>query len=224
MKKDPQLVNAMTDESRRQMIESQPGTIATNVQMFTWQEMIEAEEAPEHLRKVLDTIFPDFEWDDSVEETVRRVLSYWREYQPRDEYDFDFTTFPTTSNQLVVVADIPFHSICSHHLLPFHGVAHVAYIPNKKMVGLSKIPRLVRHWAKRPNMQEMLAENVASDLKNKLDAMGSACILKATHTCQTCRGVESPGSMITSVMKGILLNNPHAKDEVFQLLRLSHKA
>lgn len=159
-------------------------------------------------------IFGDYVWDDSALETARRVLRFYAEFRPKKELDFKFTTFPATVNQMIIVKDIEFTSLCAHHLLPFYGFAHVAYLPNKLMVGLSKIPRLVDFWAHRPSTQETLAHSIASDLKERLEAQGVAVVMEARHTCMSCRGVhKSQASMVTSEMRGSFLTSGDARNE-----------
>ncbi len=168
------------------------------------------------LATLLKQIFGEEVWDDSAEDTARRVIQYWREYAPLNEMPFKFTTFPATANQMIIVKDIEFTSICAHHLLPFDGYAHVAYLPNKLMVGLSKIPRLVDYHAHRPSTQETLAHNIATDLKRLLEAQGVAVVLEARHTCMSCRGVHKvQASMITSEMRGSFLTSGDARNEFF---------
>jgi GTP cyclohydrolase I len=173
------------------------------------------------LTRVIREIFGDNVWDDSVENTADRVIRYWLEYAPEDEFDHNFTTFPATANQLIVVKDIEFSSICAHHLLPFYGKVHVGYVPNELMVGLSKIPRLVDHWAKRPSTQEALTARIASDLKHRLSAMGVAVVIESRHTCMACRGVRKHnGAMVTSEMRGIFLTAEAARMEFLNLIKV----
>src|SRR5262249_47345316 len=106
-------------------------------------------------------------------------------------------TFIEKYDEMVLVKDITFDSMCEHHLLPFVGKAHVAYLPNGKIVGLSKIPRVVEILARRPQVQERMTEDLAELLMQQLDAKGGAVILEATHTCMTIRGVRKPGSTFT---------------------------
>lgn len=167
-----------------------------------------------NLAEAIKAVLGDESWDDSVSETARRVLSYWKEFAPRKELDFKFTTFPAIANQLIVVKDIEFVSMCAHHLLPYSGYAHVGYIPNGLMVGLSKIPRLVDHYAHRPSTQEMVTANIAAYLKHTLQAHGVAVVLEARHTCMSCRGVtKSEASMVTSEMRGVFLTSGEARSE-----------
>jgi GTP cyclohydrolase I len=171
------------------------------------------------LTKAFQELFGNEVWDDSAAHTARRVIRFWREFEPQQDFDFTFTTFPATANQLIVVRDIEFSSLCAHHLLPYYGKAHVGYIPNKLMVGLSKIPRLVDFWARRPSVQESLTANVASDLKHRLGAMGVAVVIEARHTCMACRGVRKHnGAMVTSEMRGIFLTAGEARREFLELI------
>lgn len=169
--------------------------------------------------ETLHTLFPEDTWDDSPEDTARRVIAYLKEYVPPKELPFKFTVFPSTVNQMIIVRDIEFSSICAHHLLPFDGLAHVAYLPNKLMVGLSKIPRLVDYWAHRPQTQERLTSQIASDLKHRLEAQGVAVVIESQHTCMSCRGVRKmQASMITSEMRGVFLTAGEARHEFLSLI------
>lgn len=153
-------------------------------------------------------------WDDSAQQTAERWIKALKEFRADGDIDFNFTTFPAVANQMIVVPNIHFSSLCAHHLFPFEGVAHVGYLPNVLMVGLSKIPRAVRHFSHRPQTQERLTRQIASFLKKRLEAQGVAVVLKATHTCSTCRGIEAVGSsMVTSEMRGSFLTSGDARAE-----------
>jgi GTP cyclohydrolase I len=125
------------------------------------------------------------------------------------------TTFDETYNEVVVLKEIPFYSLCEHHLLPFIGKAHVGYLPNGKIVGLSKLARLVDGFARRLQVQERLTCQIADTLMVKLNARGVAVLLEATHTCMTMRGIKKPGSiMVTSAIRGHFVTDHAARDEV----------
>jgi GTP cyclohydrolase I len=114
------------------------------------------------------------------------------------------TVFHERYDEVVLLRDIEFHSLCEHHLLPFTGRAHVAYLPGGKVVGLSKLARLVEGFARRPQVQERLTTQVADALMEELNPIGAACVIEAVHTCMTIRGVRKPGSaMVTSALRGI---------------------
>jgi len=120
---------------------------------------------------------------------------------------------------MVVLRNIPFHSMCEHHLLPFMGKAHVAYIPRGKVAGLSKLARVVEAFARRPQVQERLTQQIAEMLMGHLDAKGVGVIIEATHTCMTIRGVQKPGSvMVTSAMLGTFRKNLATRTEAITLL------
>jgi GTP cyclohydrolase I len=127
--------------------------------------------------------------------------------------------FDEDHHELVLVKDIPFDSFCEHHLMPFTGQAHVAYIPNGHIVGLSKIARVVEAFARRPQVQERLTGLIADLLMQKLDPAGVAVVLEATHTCMTVRGVRKPGSiMVTSALRGVFHKSGPLRSEVMSLM------
>ena len=127
--------------------------------------------------------------------------------------------FTQKYDELVLVRDIRFESFCEHHLLPFIGSAHVAYIPNGRVVGLSKIPRVVDTLAKRPQLQERLTEDLADLLMGELGAKGVAVVVEASHSCMTIRGVHKPGStMITSALRGACKDRAATRAEVLSLI------
>ncbi len=127
--------------------------------------------------------------------------------------------FDEDHHELVLVKDIPFDSYCEHHLMPFTGKAHVAYIPNGRIVGLSKIARVVEGFARRPQVQERLTSQIADLVMEKVKPSGVAVVIEAGHTCMTARGVRKPGStMITSALRGVFHVNGAARNEVMTLL------
>jgi GTP cyclohydrolase I len=128
-------------------------------------------------------------------------------------------TFTQKYDEMVLVKDIGFGSMCEHHLLPFTGKAHVAYLPKGKIVGLSKLARVVEVVAHRPQVQERMTEEVADLLIDELDARGVAVILEAVHTCMTLRGVRKDSSVCTtSAMRGVFRDNPSTRAELMALL------
>jgi GTP cyclohydrolase I len=127
--------------------------------------------------------------------------------------------FSEKYDEVVLVRDISFCSICEHHLLPFMGKAHVAYLPAGKVIGLSKLARVVEALARRPQVQERMTEDIANLLTNELNARGVAVVIEATHTCMTIRGVCKPGSLcVRSAMKGLFRTNLSTRSEVMQLI------
>jgi GTP cyclohydrolase I len=133
------------------------------------------------------------------------------------------TVFHERYDEVVLLRDVEFHSICEHHLLPFTGRAHVAYLPDGKVVGLSKLARLVEGFARRPQVQERLTGQIADALMDELNPMGSACVIEATHTCMTIRGAKKHGSvMVTSALRGIFKENPSSRAEILSLMHGSN--
>lgn len=130
--------------------------------------------------------------------------------------EFDMTTFPNDEgyDELVVVSAIPVHSVCEHHLLPFIGHATVGYLPAERILGLSKIPRAVEMFARRPQVQERLTQQVANWLDLQLSPRGVGVVIKAEHTCMSMRGVRAPGSLTTtSALSGVLRADPRSRAE-----------
>jgi len=125
-----------------------------------------------------------------------------------------------TYSEVILLRDIPFHSICEHHLLPFTGRAHIAYLPDQKICGVSKLARVLEAFARRPQIQERLSAQVADQVERSLGARGVAVVLEAEHLCMTVRGVQKPHSrMVTSALRGTFLSDPRARQEVMTLLK-----
>jgi GTP cyclohydrolase I len=128
-------------------------------------------------------------------------------------------TFTERYDELVVLRDIPFNSVCEHHLMPFAGQAHVAYLPDGQVVGISKLARVVDDFAHRPQVQERLTSQIADLLMERLSAKGVAVVLSATHACMTCRGIKKAGSvMLTSAVRGLCRSDARTRSEVMSLL------
>lgn len=127
--------------------------------------------------------------------------------------------FSETYDELVLVRDIAFNSMCEHHLLPFHGVAHVGYLPDGKVAGLSKLARVVEEISHRPQVQERMTHQIADLLERELAAKGVMVVLEATHTCMTIRGVRKPGSLtVTSAVRGRFKTNHSTRAEAMALI------
>ena len=134
--------------------------------------------------------------------------------------EFDLTTFPNDEDydELVLARSIPLRSVCEHHLLPFVGVAHVGYLPRERILGLSKLARIVGHFAARPQVQERLTKQVAGWLQENLDPAGVGVVIEAEHTCMTVRGVRAAGSTtVTSALLGSLRDDARSRQEFFAL-------
>ncbi len=127
--------------------------------------------------------------------------------------------FTEDYDEVVLVRDISFNSMCEHHLLPFMGKTHIGYIPKGKVIGLSKLGRVVESVSRRPQVQERMTEEIANLLVSELDAKGVAVVVEATHSCMTMRGVRKPGSLcVTSAMKGLFRSNQSSRAEIMQLI------
>ncbi|HIN54632.1 MAG TPA: GTP cyclohydrolase I FolE [Planctomycetes bacterium] len=159
---------------------------------------------------------------DGLLETPARVARMYAEMfsgMRQDPHEHTGKFFEEKYDEVVLVRDISFSSMCEHHLLPFVGKAHIGYMPNGKVIGLSKLARVVEVVARRPQVQERLTETVADLLLDALDAKGVAVIIEADHTCMTIRGVRKPGSLtITSAMRGIFRSNLSSRSEIMQLI------
>lgn len=154
-------------------------------------------------------------------ETPRRMLRALRELT--EGYNTDITkllkTFPSPKDPgIVSVADITFASLCEHHVLPFTGTVSVAYIPGDRVVGLSKIPRLVRAITRRLQLQERIGQEIADALVTGLTPVGVMVVVKARHTCMGLRGIESPGEMRTSCVRGVFADDAPARAEAMALM------
>jgi GTP cyclohydrolase I len=129
-------------------------------------------------------------------------------------------TFDVAHDEMVILKDIPFYSICEHHFMPFHGVAAVGYIPDGKVAGLSKLARLVEAYARRPQIQEQLTGQIADALMDALRPDGVAVVIEAEHLCMTQRGVKKPGSrMVTSATRGVFRDHDITRGEFLSLVR-----
>jgi GTP cyclohydrolase IA len=156
--------------------------------------------------------------NESLRDTPRRVAAAYAELltpQP-----FEPTTFPNDEgyDELVVARSIPFHSLCEHHLIPFVGVAHIAYLPGDRIVGLSKLARIVEHFARRLQVQERMTVQIADWLEEQLHPKGVGVVLDAEHFCMTLRGVQKPGARTTtSALRGHVRDDPRTRSEFLAL-------
>jgi GTP cyclohydrolase IA len=174
-------------------------------------------------RDLLEALGADLD-DESLSETPRRMAAAYAELLTPEP--FHATTFPNDGHydELVLVRDIPFHSLCEHHLLPFVGVAHVAYIPAERIVGLSKLARVVDHFARNLQVQERLTTQVADWFERELSPKGVGVVLEAEHTCMSLRGAAKPGTRtVTSALHGLVRDDPRTRQEFLTLTgRTSH--
>jgi len=162
---------------------------------------------------------PDREGLVRTPERVARMYAELFEGLEKDPAMHLETTFTEKYDELVVLRDIPFNSTCEHHLMPFEGKAHIAYLPDGRVVGISKLARVVDGFAHRPQVQERLSSQIADLLMDSLKAKGVAVVLEATHACMTCRGIKKSGSvMITSSVRGRCKADARTRSEVMSLL------
>jgi GTP cyclohydrolase I len=180
-----------------------------------------------------------------MQETIRRLLAELGENPEREglrstprrvEQSLRFLTggyaidlesilnnalFTVEYNEMVIVRDIDFYSLCEHHLLPFFGKCHVAYLPNRRVIGLSKIPRIVDMFARRLQVQERLTSQIADAIRDSVDPHGAAVVMEATHLCMAMRGVEKQNSVTTtSAMHGVFRDDARTRMEFLELIRL----
>ena len=159
---------------------------------------------------------------EGLQETPARVARMYAELFSglhRDPRELLRKTFTQKYDEMVLVKDIRFAAMCEHHLLPFFGKAHIAYLPKGKIVGLSKLARVVEVLSRRPQVQERMTEELADLLVAELDARGVGVILEATHTCMTIRGVRKPDSICTtSAMRGVFRDNQSTRSELLALV------
>jgi len=162
---------------------------------------------------------PDREGLRETPERVARMYAELFDGVHKDPRTYLQKTFTQKYDEMVLVKDIGFDSMCEHHLLPFMGKAHIAYLPNGKIVGLSKLARVVEVLSRRPQVQERMTEQLADLLVDELDARGVGVILEATHTCMTIRGVRKAGSVATtSAMRGSFQTNHSTRAELMALI------
>jgi GTP cyclohydrolase I len=159
---------------------------------------------------------------ESLRDTPRRMARAYAELLQSSP--FNLTTFPNDEgyDELVLARAIPVHSVCEHHLLPFTGVAHVGYLPGERILGLSKLARVVGHFGRRPQVQERLTKQIADWLTEHLQPRGVGVVIQAEHMCMTLRGVQAVGSTtVTSTMLGTLRADGRSRAEFFTLAGLS---
>jgi len=175
----------------------------------------------EHVAGIIELLGLD-RADPNLADTPERVAKMYLEmfHGLSEGAEPKVTFFPNDEHYtaMVMERDIPFYSMCSHHFVPFYGHAHVAYIPGDKIVGLSKMSRILEFYARRPQLQERLTEQVAGFLAEKLNPQGVMVVIEARHLCVEMRGVKKPGALtVTSAIRGIFFNRP-VREEFLDLL------
>lgn len=175
-----------------------------------------------HVRGILTALGLDLE-DPNLAETDLRVAKMYIEmfHGLAEGAEPKVTTFPNEESysHMVMEKQIPFYSMCAHHLVPFYGHAHIAYIPRERILGLSKFARILEFYAKRPQLQERLTEQVVTYLEEKLQPLGAMVVIEARHLCVEMRGVKKPGALtVTSALRGIF-HQKQVREEFLDLLR-----
>jgi GTP cyclohydrolase I len=189
-------------------------------------EQVDLDRIAAAVREILAAVGEDPDREGLLE-TPQRVARMYAEMfsglhaDPREHTD---KFFEEKYDEVVLVRDISFCSMCEHHLLPFMGKAHIGYMPSGRVIGLSKLARVVEVIARRPQVQERMTEEIADLLVEELDAKGVAVVVEASHSCMTIRGVRKPGSLcVTSAMKGIFRSNLSSRSEIMQLIYGNHR-
>jgi len=190
----------------------------------TWEEFVDKPDVASSLERAIHQLICHLTKDEEIRENTPRRWVWAMNEMLSGTVDHPSSilskTFPPEDPDvgIVLVDKLAFTSICAHHLLPFHGMADIAYIPKDKVVGLSKIARLLECRSRRLQMQETLGAQIANDMMEHLEPLGVAVRLVAQHDCMTCRGVRSNGRMVTSVMRGCFLDEGKARGELMMLL------
>jgi GTP cyclohydrolase I len=182
---------------------------------------IDSERIKKAVREILLAVGEDVERE-GLRETPDRVARMYAELlggmreEPKKHLRSVFTE---NYEEIVLLRDVPFYSICEHHLMPFIGSAHVAYLPSGSVLGVSKLARIVDSFARRLQTQERLTYQIADFIMNSLKSQGVAVVLEASHSCMTIRGIKKPGStMVTSALRGIFKRDPKSRSEIMSLM------
>ena len=184
--------------------------------------MVDKQKVEQAIRLLLEGIGEDVNREGLLETPARVARMYEEIFGGFDEEAAVHLakTFHAENNEMVLEKDITFYSMCEHHLMPFYGKAHVAYVPDGKVVGLSKLARTVEVFAKRPQIQEQLTAQIADALMKDLGAKGAMVLIEAEHMCMTMRGVKKPGSKtVTLVKKGVFEEDTALQNTFFQMLK-----
>jgi GTP cyclohydrolase IA len=208
----------------------------TDIEQFVQQENIEngkgivkydnetMEKVAHHFSEIMKTLGLDMD-DDNMKDTPRRVAKMYHEVfaSLRQGQEPKITVFDNEDgySSMVTVKDIPFYSMCAHHFLPFFGVAHVAYIPTDRIVGISKLARIVEFYSRMPQVQERMTEQITRYIEEKLTPRGTYVVLEGRHMCMEMRGVEAHGSKtVTSSLTGCFAK-PEIREEFLNLLKIA---
>ena len=187
---------------------------------------VDAERIKKAVSEILSAVGEDIKRE-GIKETPERVAAMYAELlsgMREDPKEHLRKVFKEDYDEIVLLRDIPFYSICEHHLMPFIGTAHVAYLPAGSVLGVSKLARIVDCFARRLQVQERLTDQIADFIMDSLKPRGVAVVLEASHSCMTIRGIKKPGSvMVTSSLRGIFKRDPKSRSEVMSLMHKGNK-
>lgn len=187
---------------------------------------VDIEKISEAVREILVAVGEDVERE-GIKGTPARVAEMYAELlsgMGEDPKQHLRSVFREKYDEIVLLRDVPFYSICEHHLMPFIGSAHVAYLPSGLVLGVSKLARIVDCFARRLQVQERLTDQIADFIMDSLKPKGVAVVLEASHSCMTIRGIKKPGSvMVTSSLRGIFRKDPKSRSEVLSLMHNGNK-
>lgn len=190
--------------------------------------MQEKEKFENSVKNILESIGEDVNREGLLKTPARFYKAFkfmTQGYEQNPQEILNDALFESSNNEMVLIKNIEFYSLCEHHLLPIIGRAHVAYIPDGKVVGLSKIPRMVNVYARRLQIQEQLTEQIAESLQDVINPQGVGVVIQARHLCVEMRGVEKINSTTTtSALRGIFLKNPNTRKEFFSLINARESA
>lgn len=200
------------------------GLRARPVEVPEWARDSSLPEPAAYLREAFERLIVAAEGEsadrEGLAETPMRAAQAWRELTAGYRGKLDLKTFDAEGfDQIVTMRGLPFYSLCEHHLLPFHGTADFAYIPGRRILGLSKFARLLEHFSRRLQVQERLTWQMADALVEALSPKGVMVVVRAEHFCMSMRGVQKPGhSTLTSVVRGLMKDDQKARDEALSLM------
>ncbi len=189
---------------------------------FPWERMMNDDGPVENVRRLLEYIGEDPEREGLKETPDRVIKSYEKLFGGYKQKPADVIKVfeDDTCDEMVIVKNIEFYSTCEHHMLPFFGKAHIAYIPNGKVIGISKLIRIMEIYTRRLNIQERICQQITEALQGLLNPLGVACVLEATHLCMTARGVEKQNSiMVTSSLTGAFKEKGEARSEFMSMIK-----
>lgn len=215
-------INSNTENTKDSVKPTENINFMNALGLYNGRSLHQAQKAIQDVKNLIEYLGDDPNREGLRETPKRVILSYdhlFSGYGQRVE-DVLKVFEDDTSDQMILLKEIEFYSTCEHHMLPFFGKAHIAYIPNGKVVGISKLARILEIFSRRLQIQERLAQNVTEALMTHLNPLGAACLLEAQHFCMTSRGVQKQNSiMVTSSLEGVFRENASVKTEFLALIK-----